>query len=191
MAAHTSILAWRIPCTEEPGGVQSIGSQRVGHDWVTNTFTVLSSDIHWLPADYLLSLTRLKLRCWPPFLIWNSGSSCRLNHVTGKIQFLAVVGLKSPFSCWLLAGDSSGLLGVISGSCPVGPLHLGTGEPLSCWNFHTFLISLTSYMSYTPQKLYPSERTHSIRHTGKFLYHNVYWLVTLQLQKFPFLCNLI
>ena len=32
MATHSRILAWRIPWTEEPGGLQSIGSQRVGHD---------------------------------------------------------------------------------------------------------------------------------------------------------------
>ena len=32
MATHSSILAWRIPWPEEPGGVQSMGSQRVGHD---------------------------------------------------------------------------------------------------------------------------------------------------------------
>ena len=32
MATHASILAWRIPWTEEPGGLQSMGSQRVGHD---------------------------------------------------------------------------------------------------------------------------------------------------------------
>ena len=32
MATHSSILAWRSPWTEEPGGLQSIGSQRVGHD---------------------------------------------------------------------------------------------------------------------------------------------------------------
>ena len=31
MATHSSILAWRIPWTEEPGGLQSMGSQRVGH----------------------------------------------------------------------------------------------------------------------------------------------------------------
>ena len=37
MATHSSILAWRIPWTEEPGGVQSMGSQRIGHDWATNT----------------------------------------------------------------------------------------------------------------------------------------------------------
>ena len=33
MAIHSSILAWRIPWTEEPGGLQSLGSQRVRHDW--------------------------------------------------------------------------------------------------------------------------------------------------------------
>ena len=32
MATHSSILAWRIPWTEGPGGLQSMGSQRVGHD---------------------------------------------------------------------------------------------------------------------------------------------------------------
>ena len=32
MAAHSSTLAWKIPWTKEPGGLQSMGSQRVGHD---------------------------------------------------------------------------------------------------------------------------------------------------------------
>ena len=32
MATHSSILAWRIPWTDEPGGLQSMGSQRGGHD---------------------------------------------------------------------------------------------------------------------------------------------------------------
>ena len=32
MATHSSILAWRVPWTEEPGGLQSMGLQRVGHD---------------------------------------------------------------------------------------------------------------------------------------------------------------
>ena len=39
MATHSSILAWRIPWTEEPGGLQSIGSQRVRHDWSDLAFT--------------------------------------------------------------------------------------------------------------------------------------------------------
>ena len=37
MATHCSILAQRIPWTEEPGGLQSIGLPSVGHGWATNT----------------------------------------------------------------------------------------------------------------------------------------------------------
>ena len=41
MATHSSILAWRIPWAEEPGKLQSMGLKRVGHDWVTLTFTII------------------------------------------------------------------------------------------------------------------------------------------------------
>ena len=40
MATLSSILAWKIPRTEEPGGLQSIGLQRVEHDQATNTLTL-------------------------------------------------------------------------------------------------------------------------------------------------------
>ena len=40
MATLSSVLAWRIPWTEGPDGLQSMGSQRVGQDGVTNTFTL-------------------------------------------------------------------------------------------------------------------------------------------------------
>ena len=47
MATHSSILAWRIPWTEEPGGLQSTGSQRVRHDWATSLhFTSLHFTFH-------------------------------------------------------------------------------------------------------------------------------------------------
>ena len=44
MAIHFSILAWRNPWTEEPGGLQSTGLQRVGPDWatITHSLTVLN-----------------------------------------------------------------------------------------------------------------------------------------------------
>ena len=47
MATHSSILAWRIPWTEEPGGLQSMGSQSVGYDWATelNWTDALSNQI--------------------------------------------------------------------------------------------------------------------------------------------------
>ena len=42
MASYSSVLVWRILWTEEPGSLQTIGLQRVGHDWGTNTFTFSS-----------------------------------------------------------------------------------------------------------------------------------------------------
>ena len=42
MATHSSILAWRIPGTEKSRRLQSMGSHRVRHEWVTNTFTFVS-----------------------------------------------------------------------------------------------------------------------------------------------------
>ena len=44
MAIHYSILAWKIPWMEEPGGLQSIGSQRIRHDWVTSMKMASISD---------------------------------------------------------------------------------------------------------------------------------------------------
>ena len=51
MLTHSSILAWRIPWTEEPGGLQFTGSQRVGHDWAT-----------------LLDFNELDKKFWPVFV---------------------------------------------------------------------------------------------------------------------------
>ena len=42
MATHSSIHAWKTPWTKEPGGLQSMGSQRVGHDWVTSVCVCVS-----------------------------------------------------------------------------------------------------------------------------------------------------
>ena len=42
MVTHSSILAWRIPWTEEPGGLQSTRLQRVGHDWATSLHFTLT-----------------------------------------------------------------------------------------------------------------------------------------------------
>ena len=45
MATYSSIFAWRIPWTEEPVGLQSMGLQRVGHKWATNTHTHTHKDL--------------------------------------------------------------------------------------------------------------------------------------------------
>ena len=59
MATHSSILAWRIPWTEEPGRLQSTGSRRARHDWVASgpvsVYMLIGSktmDVVWLWCDW-------------------------------------------------------------------------------------------------------------------------------------------
>ena len=71
MAPHSSTLAWKIPCTEEPGGLQSMESLGVGHDWATSLS--LFPFMHW----------RRKWQPTPVFLPgespgWGSLVGCRL-----------------------------------------------------------------------------------------------------------------
>ena len=56
MAPHSSTLAWKIPWTEEPGGLQSMGSQRVGHDWANSLslFTFKHWRRKWQPTPGFL-----------------------------------------------------------------------------------------------------------------------------------------
>ena len=56
MATHSSTLAWRIPWTEEPGRLQSMGSLRVGHDWATSLslFTFMHWKRKWQPTPVFL-----------------------------------------------------------------------------------------------------------------------------------------
>ena len=71
MAPHSSTLAWKIPWTEEPGGLQSMGLRRVGHGWATSLS--LLTFMHW----------RRKWQPTPVFLPgesqgWGSLVGCRL-----------------------------------------------------------------------------------------------------------------
>ena len=55
---HSSIVAWRIPWIDEPGGLQSMGSQRISHSWVTNTSTYVYIECVFVyvcvvPSNYL------------------------------------------------------------------------------------------------------------------------------------------
>ena len=56
MAPHSSTLTWKIPWTEEPGTLQSMGSLRVGHDWVTSLslFTFMHWRRKWQPTPVFL-----------------------------------------------------------------------------------------------------------------------------------------
>ena len=56
MAPHSSTLAWKIPWTEKPGRLQSMGSQRVGHNWATSLwlFTFMHWRRKWQPTPVFL-----------------------------------------------------------------------------------------------------------------------------------------
>ena len=61
MATHSSVLAWKIPWTEEPGGLHSMGSQKVRHDWATNTHT----DMHtYMCIWYLYHILQVFVPKW-------------------------------------------------------------------------------------------------------------------------------
>ena len=78
MVTHFSILAWKISWTEEPGGLQSMGSQRVGHDWVTNTQHVMSGTSI---SSYLEFSEFLRCRLiFSSDVISFSHSSCKTRH---------------------------------------------------------------------------------------------------------------
>ena len=56
MAIHSSIIAWKISWTEEPGRLQSMGLQRVGHDWATSLFIPKSNNLdvnEWYIMNYI------------------------------------------------------------------------------------------------------------------------------------------
>ena len=69
MAPHSSTLAWKIPWMEEPRRLQSMGSQRVGHDWVTSLSFFLFSHL-----NYVIGL--LKCLLWLPVLCLQNPLQC-------------------------------------------------------------------------------------------------------------------
>ena len=117
MAPHSSILAWRIPWTEEPGRLQSTGSLRVGHDWVTSLFTFLIQ-YDLIVTDYI---------CKDPFpnKITSWGSRCTWN-IKGHYQSFYCCCCSVTQLCLRLHGLQHTRLpcpspspGVCSNSCPL------------------------------------------------------------------------
>ena len=86
MAAHSSILAWRIPWTEKPVGLQSLEWQRVGHDWATNTFSGSNPQLE--------GVTKLQNGCF----LWEARDS---NSRPGTSTFKFYKGETSIQNTWL------------------------------------------------------------------------------------------
>ena len=54
MATHSSVLTWRIPGTGEPGGLLSLGSHRVGHDWID--LAAAAAAFHYMDIPHLFTI---------------------------------------------------------------------------------------------------------------------------------------
>ena len=94
MAIHSSILAWRIPWTEEPGRLQSIGSQRVGHDWSNFTHTDTHNS-HSNECKVLNKVLAHSLCLWACFCFEISSfvSFLYIPHISDVMRYLS-------FSVW-------------------------------------------------------------------------------------------
>ena len=100
MAIHSSILAWRIPWTEEPGGLQSIGLQRVRHAWSDLTHA------HILWSHLKITTTTFELPvpcpptclafCWLPLNPYGSGRGVLNDWVPAWLLLGGSPGLQTP-----------------------------------------------------------------------------------------------
>ena len=87
MATHSSILAWRIPWMEEPGGLQSTGSQRVRHDWSTSLSLYIgfpSGSSGKAPACQCRRHKKLGFDSWIRKIPWRGAWQPTLEFLPGK-----------------------------------------------------------------------------------------------------------
>ena len=89
MATRSRILTWRVPWTEEPGRVQSMGSRRVGHDWrdLACTHAQFWGESGQLSASYCLNVLWCAASIWNDHLehqIYSYSSLSRKAHSKGK-----------------------------------------------------------------------------------------------------------
>ena len=96
LAPHSSTLAWKMPWTEEPGGLQSMGSLRVGHDWATSL--LLFTFMHWR-------------RKWQPTPVFLPGESQGQRSLVGCLPSMGSHRVGHDWSdLAAAAGMSSGIL---------------------------------------------------------------------------------
>ena len=110
MATHSTTLAWKIPWTEEPGRLQSMGSLRVTHDWATSLslFTFLHWRRKWQPTPVFLpgesqgrgSLVGCHLWGWKVGHNWSDLAAAAASKSFCSVRFPKVTGriLRNPLS---------------------------------------------------------------------------------------------
>ena len=121
MATYSSTLAWKIPWTEEPGRLQSTGSLRVGHDWVTllSLFTFMHRRRKWQPTPVFLPRESQGQRSLVGCCLWdspgkNTGVSCHFLLQCMKVKSESEVSqscptLSDPMDCSLPGSSITGV----------------------------------------------------------------------------------
>ena len=106
MALHSSTLAWEIPWTEEPGRLQSMGWQRVGHDWVTSLslFTFMHWGRKWQPTPVFMPGESQRRGSLVGCRLWVAQSRTRLKRLSSVSSFPGTLPISSSFvwSCGFL-----------------------------------------------------------------------------------------
>ena len=92
MAPHSSTLAWKIPWTEEPGGLQSMGSPRVGHDWAIflSLFTFMHWRRKWQPTPVFLPGESQGQGSLVGCRLWVAQSRTRLKWLSSSSRYMYV-----------------------------------------------------------------------------------------------------
>ena len=145
MATHSNVLAWRIPWTVEPGGLKSVDSQRVGHNWTDLIHTHTHTHTHTRVSISPSSLFSLWMLVYPGL---HFGASCLCLHIILEITYgmrvlisLATSNLFRPFHSvkW-----NTGLLAVSAKILSYSTFYLGNyiqifGKIISrCWAAHYY-----------------------------------------------------
>ena len=159
MATVSSVLVWRIPQTEEPGEIESLGSQRVGHDWVMDTFasgcfSALHSKLKFC-VEFVqhLNTTHPPLRR-PPIMLWLSP---------------VVAGILNP--CRSLAWGEARLADwwrLVDLDMNRGTW-VQWGKLSLTWGWAEKYMSVGFYLSFTARHMLPSRQGKKITRTGACL----------------------
>ena len=167
MAPHSSTLAWQIPRTEEPGGLQSMGLLRVGHDWATSLS--LFTFMHW----------RRKWQPTPVFLPGESQGQGSLAGCSpwGRTELDTTERLPFHFSLWC-TGEGNG--NPLQCSCLENPRHGGAwwAAVYGVTQSRTRLKRLSSSSSsfYCAQWVACVSHTHTHIHTLLFMFISIMFI---------------
>ena len=140
MATHSSTLAWKIPWAEEPGGLQSMGSLGVGHDWENSLslFTLMHWRRQWQPTPVFLPGESQERGAWWAAVYGVAHSRTRLQRLSSRSTSMRFWISSSVSSFFFFFRTNSLLTSLVSPPTvfPPSPRHSLASSPLKFPHFH-------------------------------------------------------